>query len=177
MPCTRRVCRPVRNCYSGRENFWGKKLGEGPFSKGGGGGGRGGGAAGGGGGRPRRTPPAARCVRDRRSRFVPVCLGLKSSLRRPSSLYKQGSCCEQRSRACGTRSSERCGCQETFPCYRMEQCCSLCVQQRPTSRKPGEPRENRSERLSSQDSSVILRALIQLSDFKSLILGTRLFRR
>lgn len=28
MPCTRRVCRPVRNCYSGRENFWGKKLGE-----------------------------------------------------------------------------------------------------------------------------------------------------
>ena len=34
MPCTRRVCRPVRNCYSGRENFWGKKLGEGPFSKG-----------------------------------------------------------------------------------------------------------------------------------------------
>ena len=34
MPCTRRVCRSVRNCYSGRENFWGKKLGEGPFSKG-----------------------------------------------------------------------------------------------------------------------------------------------
>ena len=28
MPCTRRVCRPVRNCYSGRENFWGKNLGE-----------------------------------------------------------------------------------------------------------------------------------------------------
>jgi len=34
MPCTRRVCRSVRNCYSGRENFWGKKLGEGAFSKG-----------------------------------------------------------------------------------------------------------------------------------------------
>lgn len=34
MPCTRRVCRPVRNCYSGRKNFWGKKLGEGAFSKG-----------------------------------------------------------------------------------------------------------------------------------------------
>ena len=29
MPCTRRVCRSVRNCYSGRGKFLGKELGGG----------------------------------------------------------------------------------------------------------------------------------------------------